>query len=351
MLTSIRPEFELLLCCARKHTDSQRIKLLLQQKLDWEYFIKSASRHKVISLVYNNLAHESIPHSVLDQLQKLFYSNAQRSLLLTGELIKILQLLQAENITAVPYKGPVLASLLYGNVALRPAGDLDIVVQQADVLQFKQILINEGYEPLLKMTVAEERNFLQGKGEHSYNFFHYGKKILIEIHWRITPEYTSPIQTMHFWNKLEYCTLAGTKILTLPLENWLPILCVHGSRHRWERLNWLCDIAEIIQLQPDMNWQDTIQLTTELDCRRMLFIGIFLAHYLLGAKLPQKVLQQIEADKQVVSLASKIIREMAAEHQQKFMARTIYHLKVRERWQNKVLYFESFLRWLVKSKK
>ena len=60
---------------------------------------------------------------------------------MTVELNKILKLLKANNIDTIPYKGPVLASLAYGDIALRQFQDLDISINQSDIFKTKDILI------------------------------------------------------------------------------------------------------------------------------------------------------------------------------------------------------------------
>ncbi|PMB42709.1 hypothetical protein CEN41_14660 [Fischerella thermalis CCMEE 5330] len=352
----VRPEIQLLLYCASTKRDAaktEQIKSLIQlPNLDWEDVISQAYKHGLVPLLYTNLntiCKDDIPKEAINQIRHLSYTNSQRNLVLCAELFKILHLLQEKDIKGVPYKGPILASTVYGNIALRPSGDLDIIVQQQHVLEFKKILISLGYQPLVELTQREEIAFLEAKSEHSYNFFHDEKKILVEIHWRVSPEYTSPIETKHFWSKLKPFPFAGITIYNLPLEDWLPILCVHGSRHRWERLIWLCDIAELLRTNPEVNWDYLIQVTTELDCKRMFFLGLFLAHHLLDVTLPVKVLRQIKADTEVVALSSEICQSLFTKdnHNPKFLGRTIFHMRVRERWQNKFLYFQSFLRWLM----
>lgn len=352
-------EIKLLLCCARIHIDDENIKAiknLIQENIDWQYLIQTAYSHGLMPLLYTNLnaiCRNAIPEATFNQLQSLFYTNTQHNLFLSAELVKILRLLKENGISALPYKGPILASSLYGNLALRQFGDLDIVVQQSDILKVKKVLIAHGYKPKVEFTEAEEIAYLRSKSEHTYDFIDERRGILIEVHWRITPRYTSPIEPKHFWQKLEPFSFAGTTVSNLPLEDWLLILCVHGSRHRWEKLSWPCDIAQLIKVNPEINWERVIQQANEFDCKRMLFLGLFLAHNLIGVTLPAEVLQQIKADSEVAYLASEICQELlsGADAPQRFMAKTVYHIRVKERWQNKVLYFESFLRWLVKPKK
>ena len=148
---------------------------------------------------------------------------------LTAELINLLKLLKQQNIIALPYKGPVLANLVYKNVALRRFGDLDIIVQQKDIFAVRELLIAQGYQPTKKMTDAELVKYLNSKTEHTYDFLHEDKNVFLEIHWRIAPKYITPITAKDLWEDLEPFSLAGTTINNLPLEDWLPILCLHGS--------------------------------------------------------------------------------------------------------------------------
>jgi hypothetical protein len=62
---NLRPEIELLLCCARLCVRSDgrvRIMLLLGTDLDWVYLIKLASRHGLLPLLYRHL-NALAPHS------------------------------------------------------------------------------------------------------------------------------------------------------------------------------------------------------------------------------------------------------------------------------------------------
>ncbi len=356
---NVCPEMQLIICCARTQVDdanAERIKTLVRQAdIDWQNTIKNAYKHGLMPLLYTNLnaiAKEDIPEDVLNQLRSLFYTNTQRSLRLTGELVNLLRLLQENEISAVPYKGPVLTNLLYGNVALRQFCDLDILVQPEDVLKFKKLLIAQGYKPQIELTEAEEISYLQDKSKHTYNFFSDRKKILVEVHWRITPKYTSSIEAKHLWKNLQQTNFGGITISSLPVVEWLPILCVHASRHRWEKLNWLSDIAELIRRNPEINWEKVIQQASELGCRRILFIGLFLTDNIIGVKLPNEVLQSIKADSEVAFLASDICQQLlnVNNNHRKFMQNTLYQIRVKEGLQNKLMYFELFLRWLIRDK-
>src|SRR5437867_6232608 len=111
-----RPEHELLIYSARVCMDSERaerIGVLLQQDIDWAYLFLMARSHGMMPLLYwhlNATCPDAVPTASMDYLRDYFHENAQRNLYLTGELRRLLKLFEAQGISAIPYKGPVLAA-------------------------------------------------------------------------------------------------------------------------------------------------------------------------------------------------------------------------------------------------
>ena len=107
----MRNEVDLLLCCASTHIDSEkaeRIRILLRQNIDWDHLLKMALAHRVMPLLYRSLSATSgqdVPDAVLGQLNNHFNANANRTLFLAGELLKLLRLFNAHHISAMPFKG------------------------------------------------------------------------------------------------------------------------------------------------------------------------------------------------------------------------------------------------------
>src|SRR5262245_12355567 len=114
------PEIELLLCCARTYMNTEstlRSKALLRENLDWTALLQTAVRHGVMPLLYwhlNGIGPEAVPHTSLELLRDCFHANALHDSMLTRALLTLLRLLQTHGIPAIPYKGPVLATAVYG---------------------------------------------------------------------------------------------------------------------------------------------------------------------------------------------------------------------------------------------
>lgn len=143
-----RPEWELLRSSARSVVDagdSERIRRLAGSDLDWDRLVELASHHHVMPLLYRSLSTvcpDAVPAALLDQLAREFSRNVARNLALASELLEVLKWLAAEDIPAIPFKGPTLASLAYGGLALRQAGDLawDLVMRKARAIGAERML-------------------------------------------------------------------------------------------------------------------------------------------------------------------------------------------------------------------
>jgi hypothetical protein len=319
MISAQRPEHELLICVARRSLDvaqAERVRLLLLSDLDWGYLTTMAHRHSVIPLLYYHLTAvcpEAIPSQVLSQLRRRNDENARQSLVLTGELLKLMDLLKAHAIQAVPFKGPTLALRAYGDVGLRQFGDLDILVHKQDVLRVKELLIGEGFRPTPELTSAQEAALL--RFDCAYNFGN-DQNVLFDVHWNFAAPYFSfEFDVNRSWKRLEPITVNDRQLPGLSAEDLLLALCLHGSTHFWERLGWIGDIAGLIDRREDMDWQRVLSEAAALGSKRMLSLGLFLAGELLEAPLPPEVWSTVRADQVVRKLAEQVQQRLfAPEH-------------------------------------
>ncbi len=313
-----RSEAELILRCARAALDSEsaaRIKLLLRKSLDWDYVLRSSTWHRLTPLLYRNLTAtypSAVPEVVLNRFQEEIRKYTLASLVSRTELLKVLKYLQEHQVPAIPLKGPALASYVYPEAWLRVPGDLDILVRRQDVLKVKDLVISLGYQPELRMTPAQEANWISSQCEYNFNLD--DPLTHLEIHWRIVPP-SFPVSLDHekLWQRVKKTTFEGETILNFSPEDLLLILCIHGLKHCWERLKWVCDIAELIRAFPSLDWDKVVSRATSIGGRRTLFLGLSLAQDLLGADLPNRFSVMVGADKAVQSLAAATCQKLFRE--------------------------------------
>jgi hypothetical protein len=346
-----RPEDELLLCCARTNANPQtvkRIRDLFRSKIDWDYFFRLARRHSLLPLAYVQLdrhASDLLPAEVLQLLKRHYQENAARNLLLTAELCRLIKLLAASGIEAIPYKGPLLALFAYGHLNLRRFIDLDIMVRKGDVLRARELLLAEGYDAAKSLTLDQQQLLL--RTQHNLQFTRDQRQLIVELHWQVASHlFASSVKADELWQDLTTAELNDIVVKTLSADDLLFSLCVHGSRHLWERLSWICDVAELIERQK-LNWRALVERAAKTDSERMFFLGLYLAENLLGATLPPEVKQRYGSDQRLKSLAGNIAEHLfnGPEHVPASSSEIFkYNFGVRKTWRSRGRYFFYMLR-------
>jgi hypothetical protein len=232
-------------------------------------------------------------------------------LLLAAELVRIVRTLRHHGIQALPLKGPVLALYAYGNLTLRQAGDLDILVPTPTLRQAARVLQTLGYyrtwDRDRAWSPAQETAHIRSNNQAP--FWCETRRIMVELHWDFAPRrYRFLMALAHVWDRLETVSMAGTPMPTLAYEELLLFLCFHGSKHCWERLSWVCDVAVLLQRQQDVNWPQVMTRAATLGHQRALALGLVLAHCLCGSALPAPVQQYAQHDPAVPRLLTATYR-------------------------------------------
>lgn len=342
---AFRPELELLLCCARTCVDREttdRIKALVSEDIDWEFLIRTALQHQVGPLLYLSLkeiCRDAVPKASFDQLRYYFYFNEHWSSVFAEKLLDLLNLFETHGIPALPFKGPILAHTIYGDVLLREFTDLDILVQRHNVLRAKKLLVSEGYRPLTHLNGTREEDYV--KLHIHYDFIDPDDKVLLELHWALTRwHYACPFAPERVWRRLERVSLNGKRVLNLSPADLFLVLCTHACRHRWCQLQWICDIAELIRVNYNMDWEELMELARALGSQRVLLLGLYLARDLLEADLPHEITQKMESDPVVQTLADQVYKRLFSERNgaAKFFENPLFQLRLKERFRDKVRY-------------
>jgi len=307
-------EQELLLCCARTNATPRVVARLCElagSEVDWEYLFLLARRHAVVPLLYLQLerhASDFVPHEHLQQLKKHHLENSARNTVLTAELCRLLALFADAGVEAIPYKGPVLALFAYGNLALRRFVDLDVIVKKPDVLKAREILLAEDYSPAKSLSLRQQELLL--RTQHNMQFSRENHRLIVELHWEVAPHlFASSVNAETLWRDLVTVNINGAEVKTLSADDLLFSLCVHGSRHLWERLSWICDVAELISRR-SFDWPKLLERAANADNERMFLLGLFLAEKLLDAPLPAEVKRRCDSDERLRALAENVVEHL-----------------------------------------
>lgn len=295
-------EIQLLLYCARTQVDVStvnHIKTLLEQDINWHQLIQLAQKHRVTPLLYQTLSSISsdrVPENILSYLKYHFQATARHNLFRTHELIRLTRLLEAQKLLVIPFKGPTLAAMAYGNLGLRIFGDLDLLVHQRDLTKIKELLLAQGYQLGIEL-------------DWECQFIHSTTNIEIDLHWTITPKrFRFELNIEQLSARLQPFTLAGVSLLQPESEDLLLILCIGWCKDYYggsSRLAQLCDVAELLHKYPQINWMQVLQRAHQLGVERMLLFTLALTQNLLRVDLPEVVLNRLQNDPNVTKLVTE----------------------------------------------
>jgi hypothetical protein len=212
-------------------------------------------------------------------------ARAQTNLALTAELLALLATLNAERCRVVPWRGPVAAAAYYGDLGRREFWDLDLCTRPEDVRGVAEVLQARGYVPEVKTHVLQADAFIRQCAE--VQFVHEETGGVVELQWRFAPTYLGfGLTPEAAWERLRAMTLQGHDVPALVPEDLLLALCVHGTKHVWERLAWVLDIALLLQAERELDWDVVVARAVALRARRALALGVTLARDLLDAPAP-----------------------------------------------------------------
>ncbi|WP_276253328.1 nucleotidyltransferase domain-containing protein [Halomontanus rarus] len=288
---------------------------MLEPSLDWERVLRIASEHGVTALVSKALhrhCSETVPDDILEKLQERSRLFAQRNLRMMQEVAGLSEAFERHDIRAIPYRGPVVADIAYGSVGLREFGDLDFLVLRDDLPAARAVLLERGYEPRYvletteRLTNTQEWAYVQFARD--YPFEHRSDPFEVELHWRIVSQhFPTGIDLETVWNRRSSLSVAGTKVPVLSNEDRLLMCCVHGTRHRWERLQWICDVANYLESRShSFDWTAIRRCARDHHCERMVLLGLAVAADILDAPLPEAIHRAIDADPAIESLVDHV---------------------------------------------
>jgi len=263
------------------------------------------------------------------KLRQAFQTNLHKSLLLSRELIRIVDHLSARGLDAMPYKGLALAEVLYGDIALRQSGDIDLLVRPRDVPRIRDTVRELGYTSNTTLTAPQECAYL--KSGYEYAFDGVAGPNLLELQWAILPRfYAVDFSMEELFQRATTLSVAGHPMCTPSREDLLLVLCVHAAKHVWGRLVWLCDIAQLMNA-PDLNWKWIGAQARDLGIVRILRITMLVAKCLLRAPISAEVEQSLSADAEAASLAEEVQRYIISDHSYNTDSTAYFRLMMRLR--------------------
>jgi len=278
---------------------------------DWNGVVALAVFQGLAPLLFRRLKNDGerscVPVDAWERLRLAYFDAADRNLHLLRELRPVLQRLRGAGVRVTALKGVYLAEAVYGDVALRPMCDVDLMVPRAELAAAQSVLLDMGgvYRPPEDIELWCQR-------WHSLPHFAF-HGLTVEVHWNIVrPAGPVNIDAAGLWTRARPATVAGVEVLALSPEDLLLHLCLHfGYHHRLTRLRYFCDIAETIRrLGGELDWTKVVDRAREWNASRYVGLTFHLARGMLGASVPGHVLERLVPggpDRRVLDAATESV--------------------------------------------
>ena len=246
---------------------------------EWTGVIAAAQKHAVAPVLHIRVRERGLllPPAAAGQLRQLHLNSLARNMRMFHARDLILRALTAANIPVVPFKGAHLATKVYGDIALRSMGDIDLWVPRPQLDAARAVLQTLGYASRSRVERPQAlQDALTGETQYLKP-----DAPMVELHWNVFPgewlRHTARADEQIIWQRTQ--PLDGDLIRQLSPEDAVIQLCVHlAVNHQMSRagLRTLLDL-EFARRVWRIDWQvvGRRSRTWRVSCATWLVLKIF----------------------------------------------------------------------------
>jgi hypothetical protein len=250
-------------------------------------------------LAFLHVAHAGLlgvmPLDVAQAFREAYIATLRSNLAIRQEQARVLQALEAGGLQVIVLKGVSLAARYYGELALRPVSDIDLLVRRQDVRDAGRVLASLGYHSSREQSRLWDVNALLN-ADLTYVSPH---GVKLELHWELThqPSYRAGLPVRDVQARAQVVWVHGCRQSVLSTSDELRALCVHCTAdHRAERsgirLIWLVDIAAVVHSLPsEWDWPAFVRETVRLGLAIPVLLALQAAEANFDLELPNGTLE------------------------------------------------------------
>jgi len=267
-------------------------------EVDWAQVCTLAASHGVTGHLGTSLSgSEVVPDAVRERVDAERREQTMRSLRLTDGLCGVLDRLRSASIRALPYKGPVLSVVAYGDPGVRDYVDVDLVVPPTEFERAREVLADAGFRTAERLRALGEVELVDDAGT------------VVDLHRSVLPRYfPHALEFAALWDRRTSVDVGAETVPALAPADRLLVLAVHGTKHRWYRLAWIRDVAAVVGHTTD--WEAVRTRARALGCRRHVCLALWLASRLYGVDPPESAGALRDAGGVVGELGERIERDL-----------------------------------------
>jgi hypothetical protein len=226
-------------------------------------------------------------------------------------------------IVPLPWKGRTLAAAHWPRPAMRPAGDLDLLLEPSAVDEAARRLERAGY----RRAPADPSGRFRAPPTGIELIPPSGKRMGIDLHARPFRSVGARIALDSLLARAHFSTVAGQRVRLLDPADELHLCFVHAAKHAVASLKWLLDLCAIAAHADGETWQKATSRALESGTGRALFAAAQLAAT-VGAAVPEAVFAELAPPAPWRALLSRLFSIERARAGHPLDARTRYALEL-----------------------
>jgi hypothetical protein len=241
---------------------------------DWPLLVKTADHHGLAPLVFASLKKSGLssvgPKSEIETLRLAYVRASVANHQAFQELSFLVDRFEREKIPLIILKGGALGVTIYPDIALRPMGDLDLLIAPDAVECATRALIEQGYVAYAEMAHGFANRFSVAQA-----FFKKGNRpSQIDLHWHAftTPYYFERIPVEWFQRRTMEISINNRRAFAFSPTAQLLHLSAHYMMHSYQRLIWSYDLALLVsRCYGQIDWEDIIESAEEFGLSQVLY--------------------------------------------------------------------------------
>jgi len=286
-IAGLRQE-EAVLCLAARTVLDARARAELDDRLaagvDWKRLWRLGHRHEVLPLVTTTLTALarpdgawSVPRDWIDAAQRRRIATLLQNRAMLDALRDLLTALGSAGVDVIPVKGLVLTTRLYGDLGIRPAADIDILVRREQLPEARAVLAQIGYRHAARPPYeARHHPFHDAQyfgGPEGTTCVELHRGLAAPAHFRLDPE--------RLWEHSRTVEAFDMPVRLLSDVDTILHLAVHRTRSPL-RLRWLVDIAESLRLLPESDEAALVEGARAASALSAMSVAMDLSNRLCG---------------------------------------------------------------------
>jgi len=238
--------------------------------------------------------HALLPLVIDDKENDIYIYHIMNVMQMCREMVKVVELLEHNNILSIPFKGAPLSILCYGDISKRQYSDIDIFINREDKDRAIEILNSIGYRESLNIPYSQREYWYSQSKDISLRNNSLG--VTIELHWELFdrdfPIYLS--NDIVFRERISI-QISGRDIYTFSPKLYLIYLSIHGAKHFWSRLGWIKDIDTLIR-KYDIDIENIIiDRFWDIDIKNMLLFALYITNKIYNTPIPNDIIYKFDS--------------------------------------------------------